>query len=73
MIATGLKSKSKMTYQELLHQLKSLNEEQLQQDVTVCDTEDEYFKVNAIHYANEAFNDVLDHGHPQFNRTLLNQ
>lgn len=53
-----------MTYQDLLYQLQQLNEEQLQQDVTVCDAEDEYFKVTAIHYANEAFNDVLDHGHP---------
>lgn len=64
MIVTGWKSNSKMTYQELLNQLQSLNEEQLQQDVTVCDADDEYFKVDGLDYANEAFNDVLDNGHP---------
>ena len=53
-----------MTYRELLNQLKQLNEEQLQKDVTVCDTDDEYFKVTAMYYANAAFNDVLDQGHP---------
>ena len=59
-----------MTYRQLLQQLQTLTDEQLDSDVTVCDLEDEYFKVNGFHYANEVFNDVLDHGHPYF---TLNQ
>lgn len=55
-----------MTYKELLQQLQKLNEEQLNQDVTVCDVEEEYFAVLGLYFANPAFNDVLDAGHPYF-------
>ena len=47
-----------------LQQLQNLTDEQLDATVTVCDSEDEYFASTGLYFANEAFNDVLDHGHP---------
>ncbi len=53
-----------MTYQDLLNDLKTLNPEQLSQDVTVHLTEvDEFIPVYAVCVAVEDDNDVLDPGH----------
>ena len=55
-----------MTYKELLEQLQQLNEEQLNQDVAICDkTEtDEYYQLGVeLVFATEEC-DVLDVDHP---------
>lgn len=57
-----------MTYQKLLEELTKLNEEQLQQDVTVCDEEVEtYTPVINLAFTDEKFCGVLDNGHPVLN------
>lgn len=53
-----------MTYQQLLAHLLLLNEEQLQQNVTLYDnlhTVDEFYPLSDVGFATE--NDVLDKGH----------
>ena len=55
-----------ITYRQLLEQLKKLNEEQLDSTITVCAYEDEYFGMSGLYFADEKYNDVLDHGHPYF-------
>lgn len=62
-----------MTYKELLNQLSKLNEEQLNTDVTVCDSYDEFFKVKGLYFIDPKFDDVLDPGHPYFLFNQLNQ
>jgi len=54
-----------MTYKELLNQLQQLNEEQLNQDVAIWDTDnDEYYQtmVELVFTTEEC--DVLDVNHP---------
>jgi hypothetical protein len=54
-----------MTYKELLNQLQQLNEEQLNQDVAIWDTDnDEYYQtmVEFVFATEEC--DVLDIDHP---------
>ena len=55
-----------MTYKELLNQLQQLNEEQLNQDVAIWDSEgqDEYYQtmVELVFTTEEC--DVLDVNHP---------
>ena len=54
-----------MTYQKLLEELTKLNEDQLQQDVTVYDNEcDEYHPAEKLVIETDEFQDVLDCGHP---------
>ncbi len=50
-----------MTYRDLLNELKSISEEQLNQTVTVYVSGDEYFPVDETGIA--ANDDVLDPGH----------
>ena len=53
-----------MTYGELLDQLQTLNEEQLNQTVTVYDSyTDDYTAVIDTDHANEEFCDALDPEH----------
>jgi hypothetical protein len=53
-----------MTYQDLLNDLKTLNPDQLSQDVTVHLTEvDEFVPVYAVCVAVEDDNDAFDPGH----------
>ena len=55
-----------MTYKELLNQLQQLNEEQLNSDVAIWDSEgqDEYYQASVeFVFATDA-QDVLDNGHP---------
>jgi hypothetical protein len=57
---------NKMTYKELLAELQKLNEEQLNQDVTVydCGINDEYYQASVeFVFATEEC-DVLDIDHP---------
>lgn len=52
-----------MTYRQLFEQLKKLNNEQLNQDVTVYDKrQDEYFAASEFVIASEV-DDILDAGH----------
>lgn len=54
-----------MTYRELAEQLAHLNDEQLDSDVTVYDTnQDEYFGCYELVLRFEEETDVLDEGHP---------
>jgi hypothetical protein len=53
-----------MTYKNLLSILQTLNEEQLNQTVTVFEPyEDEFIAVISADYAKEETNDVLDPEH----------
>ena len=53
-----------MTYRNLLLDLQTLSEEQLDQTVTVHEPyEDEYIAVIGTDHAEEETNDVLDPGH----------
>ena len=55
-----------MTYKELLNQLQQLNEEQLNQDVAIWDSDgqDEYYQESVeLVFATDA-QDVLDVDHP---------
>jgi hypothetical protein len=52
-----------MTYKELKAHIEVMDEEQLNQDVTLFDTEaEEFYPVNDIDFAPET--DVLDKNHP---------
>lgn len=52
-----------MTFKQLLAHLQTMDETQLNSDVTVYNTsDDEFFKVDDIDYSPE--NDVLDKNHP---------
>lgn len=52
-----------MTYKELLDLLNELDEEQLNMDVTIYDTEeDEFFKSAGFNITDET--DILDENHP---------
>jgi len=54
-----------MTYKELLNQLQSLTEEQLNQDVAVYDTDtDEYYQASVEFVFSTDECDVLDANHP---------
>ena len=54
-----------MTYQQLLKQLQQLNEEQLNQDVCVYDSEiDEYYQLGIELVFTTEQQDVLDEDHP---------
>ena len=53
-----------MTYRELAEMILDLNEEQQNQDVTVQDLEDELLPVKQLCFADPAFEDRLDEGHP---------
>lgn len=54
-----------MTYRELLEKLQKLNDEQLDCNITVCDTDEEYFSANGFNIADFSCQ-VLDEGHPYF-------
>jgi len=50
------------TYRELLNKLKIMSEEQLNSDITVLNTDDEYYKSTLV-FTDERC-DILDKGHP---------
>jgi len=54
-----------MTYKELLNQLQSLTEDQLNQDVAIWDSygEDEYYQ-ESVEFVFATETDVLDVDHP---------
>lgn len=53
-----------MTFQNLLDKLQKLTPEQLNSDVTVCDSNRDEFVPVFEFKISDASNDVLDEGHP---------
>lgn len=54
-----------MTYQELLDQLKTLNEGQLASDIAICDAySDEYYQAGVEFVFTTEKDQVLDPNHP---------
>jgi hypothetical protein len=50
------------TYRDLLNKLKNMNESQLNSDITIVDTDNEYHRATLL-FTDESC-DVLDFGHP---------
>jgi hypothetical protein len=53
-----------MTYKELLNQLQQLNEEQLNQDVAIWDTDNDEYYQTMVELVFTTETDVLDVDHP---------
>ena len=53
-----------MTYKELLNQLQQLNEEQLNQDVAIWDTDNDEYYQTMVELVFTTVSDVLDANHP---------
>ena len=50
------------TYKDLLNKLQNMNESQLNSDITIIDTDNEYYMATLL-FTDESC-DVLDEGHP---------
>ena len=50
------------TYKDLLNKLKNMNESQLNSDITLLNTDNEYYRATLV-FTDESC-DILDNGHP---------
>jgi hypothetical protein len=61
-----------MTYRELLDHLCRLTDEQLNMDLTIRESNDEYYPAR-LSFNDAKESDVLDHGHPFFEPYIMEE